>query len=260
MTAKDTFRTRLLKHEPLIGTWVKTPSHIVTDVLGLTTLDCLCFDAEHAPFDRQPLDTCLSASQAAGMPGLVRVPANAPEYILSALDCGATGVVAPHIKSVKDAEALAKTSRFGAGGRGYAGSTRAAGYTTRSMAQNLKSSQEETAVIAQIEDIEALEHVDSIAQVEGIDCLFIGRIDLTVALNASSPNEKSVVDAVEAICASGQKHGRTVGIFVGDLSEIPKWRGAGASLFILKSDHAFILEGAKKLRADFDQLTGTSTS
>lgn len=259
MSSTDSFRTRLHDGAPLVGTWVKTPSHIIADVLGLTALDCVCFDAEHAPFDRTALDVSLSAMCAAGMPSLVRVPASKPEYILNTLDCGATGIVAPHITSAEDAAALAKACRFGAGGRGYAGSTRAAGYTTTPMAQILQSSKDETAVIAQIEDVEAVEDIDAIAQVEGIDCLFVGRVDLTVALGADTPSDQSVVDAVQTICAAGQKHNRRVGMFLGDLSEIPMWRDAGASLFIVKSDHSFILEGAARLRKDFDQFNVTST-
>jgi len=121
------------------------------------------------------------------------------------------------------------------------------------MAENLKRGNEETATIAQIEDLDGLETVDEIASVEGVDCLFIGRIDLTIALGAASPNDKIVVDAVETICAAGVKANRRIGMFVGDMNEIPKWRKAGASLYVLKSDHSFILDGAKTLREQFDQ-------
>ncbi len=250
------FRSRLLAGEPLIGAWVKTPSHIVAEVLGLTALDCVCLDAEHAPFDRAAIDTSLAALRAASMPGLVRLPHASSEHVLNALDCGATGVVAPHIRSVDEARALAQMSRYGPGGRGYAGSSRAAGYTTTSMSENLQRGNDNTAVIAQIEDLEALDAIHDIAAVEGIDCLFIGRIDLTVALGASTPTQDAVVEAVERICAAASQAHRRIGMFVSDLAEIPKWRALGASLFILKSDHTFILEGAKVLRSAFDQLSG----
>jgi len=247
------FRSRLLAGEPLIGTWVKTPSHIVAEVLGLTPLDCVCLDAEHAPFDRMAIDGSLATLRAAHMPGLVRIPYSAPEYALNALDCGASGVVAPHIKSAEEARGLVKSCRYGPGGRGYAGSSRAAAYTTSPMADNLRRGNEDTAVIAQIEDLEAQEEIEEIAAVDGVDCLFIGRIDLTVAYGATSPNDERVVAAVERVCKAARRAGRTIGMFVGDLGEIPKWRAAGASLFILKSDHAFILDGAKSLRNEFDQ-------
>jgi 2-keto-3-deoxy-L-rhamnonate aldolase RhmA len=251
----QSFRSRLLARMPLIGAWVKTPSPIVADVLGLTGLDCVCLDAEHAPFDRLAIDSCLSSLRANDMPALVRLPTSASEHALNALDCGAIGVVAPHIRSREDAEAFARACRYGASGRGYAGSSRAAAYTLRPMSEHLPKSNAETAVIAQIEDVEALRDIDAIASVDGVDCLFVGRVDLTVALGAATPSDTIVIDAVHAICSAGMRRQRPVGMFVGDLNEIPQWRKAGASLFILKSDHAFILEGARSLRAEFDRLS-----
>ncbi len=249
-----TFKDRLLSGDPMIGTWAKTPSMISAEVLGRTSLDCVCLDAEHAPFDRTELDAGILALRSEGMPSLVRIPSLAPEHVLSSLDCGATGIVAPHVRNAADAKALAKMCHYGAGGRGYAGSSRAAGYTATKMDEHLSKSSTGTTVIAQIEDLEALDELDEIARVEDIDCLFIGRIDLTVAMGAASPADAQVVEAVEAICAAGKAADRRVGMFVGDTQEIPRWIEAGANLFILKSDHTFLLEGARRLRDEFDGL------
>ena len=71
---KPSLKTRLAGRDLILGTFVKTPSPIVVEVLGLTGLDCLCLDAEHAPFDRGTLDTCLLAARSCGMDVLVRVP------------------------------------------------------------------------------------------------------------------------------------------------------------------------------------------
>jgi len=246
------FRDRLLSGEALVGAWMKTPSPIVADVLGLSALDCICLDAEHAPFDRMAIDGCVASLRAAGMPALVRVPSLAPEHALNALDCGATGLVGPHVTDAEAAGAFARAGRYGAGGRGYAGSSRAAGYATKPMGEVLGAAARETAVIAQVEDLDAVERIDEIAAVDGVDCLFIGRIDLTAALGAASPGDGRVVALVERVCETGRRAGKRIGMFVGDLGEIPKWRAAGASLFILQSDHAFLLLGASSLRDQFD--------
>ncbi|TQV81184.1 aldolase [Exilibacterium tricleocarpae] len=248
---KPAFRQRLLQGEPLIGTFVKTPSPIVCEILGLTPLDTICIDAEHAPFGRLELDGCLLALRAAQMPALVRVPSAAPAELANALDCGATGVVVPHVCSAAEAQALAQAARYGRGGRGYAGSPRAAGYTTKSMAAHKADSAAQTTVIAQIEDIEAVDAIDEIAAVAGIDCLFVGRIDLTVALGADSPNDPAVIAAVEKVCAAGRAAGRPVGMFVPNVEEAAHWRKQGASLFLLSSDHIFMLRGAGDLAASF---------
>jgi 2-keto-3-deoxy-L-rhamnonate aldolase RhmA len=247
----DTLKQRILRQEPLVGTWVKTPAPIVCEVLAKTALDLVCLDAEHAPFDRLTLDHCLGVLRSEAMPALVRLPSAAPEHILNALDCGATGVVIPHVSSAELAASVAQAAHFGAGGRGYAGSTRAAGYTSKKMSDHLSDSGKQTVVVAQIEDAEALPVIDEIAAVDGIDCLFIGRIDLTVALGAASPADPIVIEAVERICAAGVKAGRAVGMFVSDPSEIPHWKECGASLFLLSSDHGFLLQGAKGLVQQF---------
>lgn len=249
MTRIETFRRRLCAGELMMGTFLKTPSTIVCEVLGLAPLACVCIDAEHAPFGRMELDGCIAAFRAADMPSLVRVQtANAGE-ILSALDSGATGIVLPHVLSGHQAAEFARAAHYGPGGRGYAGSSRAAGYTTKPMAQHLQDSAARTTVIAQIEDAEALPNLDAIAATTDIDCLFVGRMDLTVSLGASSPLDTRVVEAVEHICAAGRRHGKAVGMFIPPSEDCMAWQAKGASLFLLASDQQFLLDGARALAA-----------
>jgi 2-keto-3-deoxy-L-rhamnonate aldolase RhmA len=242
-------KQRLAAGETIIGTFVKTPSAIVVEVLALTTLECLCLDAEHAPFDRLAIDGCILAARAGGTDVLVRIPQLSAEHVLNALDCGATGIVAPHIRSAAEAHELVRMAHYGRGGRGYAGSSRAAGYTTRTMGRHLAASAERTVVIAQIEDPEAIDAIDEIAAVPGLDALFVGRVDLTVAYGADSQDDARIVAAVEAVCAAGQRHGVPVGMFLARVADVSQWRARGATLFLLGSDHAFLLAGAAALVA-----------
>jgi 2-keto-3-deoxy-L-rhamnonate aldolase RhmA len=243
------FKTRLAAGELLVGTFIKTPSPIIVEVLSLTGMDCLCIDAEHSPFDRSAIDLCVMAARAAGKDVLVRVSSSAPEHILNALDCGANGVVLPHIRSADEARAAVAASHYGHGGRGYAGSSRAAGYTTVSMAKHKAASAARTVVIAQIEDPEAIEAINEIAQVDGIDALFVGRVDLTVAYGTEDQDDPRVVAAVEAVCTAGVRHNCPVGMFLARVDDVAYWRDKGASLFLLGSDHGFMLAGAADLIA-----------
>ncbi len=249
MTRIETFRRRLCGGELMMGTFLKTPSAIVCEVLGLTPLACICIDAEHAPFGRMELDSCIGALSAADMPSLVRVQTASAGEMLSALDSGATGIVLPHVVSGQQAAEFARAAHYGPSGRGYAGSSRAAGYTTKSMALHLQDSAARTTVIAQIEDAEALPNLDAIAATKDIDCLFVGRMDLTVSLGASSPLDPLVVEAVEQICAAGHRHGKAVGMFIPPSEDCMVWYAKGASLFLLASDQQFLLDGARALAA-----------
>lgn len=254
VTATRPFRQELLAGSPIIGTWVKTPSHIVTDVLAHSDLGVLCLDAEHAPFDRMELDRCILACHAHEMPVLVRIPTAEPHNILNALDLGAAGILAPHIATVEAAAALVQASHFGPGGRGYAGSTRAAEYTGRKMDAHIALSAETTTVIAQIEDAQALEAIDDIAAITGIDCLFIGRADLAVSLGRPSAADAQVVAAARRIVDAARARDVAVGTFVSDLGEVPAWVAAGVSLFLLESDQVFLRNGARQLALNFREM------
>ena len=110
-----------------------------------------------------------------------------------------------------------------------------------------RAAADDVAVVAQIEDAEALGELDAIARVPGLDALFVGRADLTVSLGATSMDDERVVDAVERICAAGRAAGLPVGMFLARTSDVPSWRDKGVRLFILKSDQDFLLSGAGDL-------------
>ena len=241
-----TLKRRIADGELVVGTWVKTPHPVIAEVLGLTALDCMVLDAEHAPFDRTTLDLCLAAARGTAKPALVRPASGSPELILQALDMGASGVIVPHVRSVSEAEAVVRATRYAPGGRGYAGTTRAAGFGTKGMSRT-RADATDVVVIAQIEDIEGVEAVEAIARVEGLDALFIGRADLTIAYEAESPDDPRVVAAVERICAAGRASGRAVGMFLPRPGDAALWRPKGASLFLLASEHDFIVSGANAL-------------
>lgn len=244
------FKQRLVAGEPLLGTFMKTPHPHVMEVLATGGLNCVCIDAEHAPFDRSVIDLCIMAARAGGLPAIVRPASAAPSELLNALDCGADGVVVPHIRSAAEAVSLAKMAHYGPGGRGFAGSTRASGYGLTPISEHLENTAERTAVIAQIEDAEALHEIDEIAAVPGIDALFVGRIDLTISLGCTSADDPIVVAAVEKIVAACKRAGRTSGMFLSRAADVSQWSDRGTSLFLLGSDHNFLRSGARAMRVD----------
>ena len=240
------FRKRLNSGKQIVGTFVKTPSPIVTEVLSRSTLDVYCIDTEHAPFGRLELYLCIAAFRAADCPCLVRVASDSPAEIRNALDSGASGILVPHVTSAEQAASVVKAAHFGEGGRGYSGSSRAAEFTTKSMQDHITHSNEQTVVLLQIEDLAALDKVADIVAVDGVDGLFIGRADLAVAMSKSI-SDPDVIAAIGKICEEGSRARAIVGMFTPDLAELPKWRTAGASLFLLSSDQGFMLDGANKL-------------
>ncbi len=233
----------------LVGTFVKTPSPIIIEVLGTTSLDFVVLDAEHAPFGRLEIDSCLHAARATGMASLVRVETSEPHHLLQALDSGAEGVLVPHVRSVQAARAVVDAAHYRAGGRGFAGSTRAAGYTTVPFGEHLAASAQRTAVIGQIEDLEAVDEIDEIAAIPGLDGLFVGPVDLAVSMGAESPASPEVLAMVERIATAVSKAGVPLGIFIANTADIVRFEALGFSFFIAQSDHVFLRNGANALKA-----------
>jgi 2-keto-3-deoxy-L-rhamnonate aldolase RhmA len=252
-TANPAIADRLNGSETVVGTWVKTPSPIVCEVLCRTGLDLLVLDAEHAPFGRMELDSCIAIGRALGKPVFVRVPDAGAATILNALDCGADGILIPHVITAEDASRAVRLAHHGPGGRGYAGSTRAAEFGGRPMLEQLRRAREHTVVIAQIEDAEAVEHVQEVAAVQGLAAIFIGRVDLTVSLGKTSLDDPVVIQSIDRIVRAARGRQIPVGMFLANPEEIPHWRSQGVGFFVLGSDHGFLQSGAKSLMQMFDR-------
>lgn len=254
MNAMSTFRQRVLAGEKLVGTFLKVPTSHATEILGDLGFDFVVIDQEHGPFDRASTDVALLAARAAQIPALVRVAG--PDAILSVLDCGAAGVLVPHVASAAYAREVAAACRYRNGNRGFATSTRAGHYTGVSMWNHIADSDAGIVVVAQIEDPPALDEIDAIAATEGIDSLFIGRGDLTAAFGDESKDPPAVRQAVERISMAARKAGKAISVYVGTATEAA-WLGTlGACVFVLSSDQGFIRQAAGSGLRDVREKVG----
>ena len=240
----SSLRQRLKAGDNLVGTFLKTPTSHATEIVAGVGYDFVVIDQEHAPFDRTTTDIALLAARAHSMPALVRVPG--ADAILSVLDCGAAGVLVPHVATADYAREIAALCRYRGGRRGFATSTRAGHYTAVPMWQHIKDSDANTVVVAQIEDPEALDQIDAIAAVEGVDALFIGRGDLTAAFGDESKDPPRVREAVERICVAAKKAGKPISVYIGGDAEATWLKSLGANMFVLSSDQGFLREGAAR--------------
>jgi staphyloferrin B biosynthesis citrate synthase len=236
-------KARMVAGERLVGTFVKIPDVSVIEVLAQAGLDFLCIDGEHAAWDRGRMDAALAVARALDMPVLVRVAAATPQDILAALDLGAVGVVVPHVDSVAKAEAVAKAAHYGRGGRGYAGSTRWAGYATRPMSDVL-AQDSQTIVVVQIEEPEGVEAVEAIAAVRGVDALFAGPADLSVGYGATSVGSPALSRALARIGVAAAGAGKAYAAWVPDAATAQDWVGHGVQVFVVASDHSWMRAGA----------------
>src|SRR5258708_23294172 len=254
----SSFRRRFSARHAVVGSFIKTPTTHATEIFGALGYDFVVIDAEHAPFDRAITDVVLLAARGSNLAGIVRVSSDDPAKILSCLDCGAAGVLVPHVATVDKARAIAAAARYRGGRRGYSGSPRAGAYGATPMGTLVDEQDASVCTIAMIEDPEALDSIDSIAAVDGIHGLFIGRGDLTVALGAKSSSDTPVKNAVTKIIAAAKKVAKPVCVMVASSAEAKDFADLGASAFIISSDQSQMRRAAAQTLNDFKTLVQTT--
>jgi 2-keto-3-deoxy-L-rhamnonate aldolase RhmA len=229
-----------------VGTFVKTTSPQVIEILGGTGLDFAVLDAEHAPYDRAALDLAMIAGRAVGLPLFVRVAERSAASLLSVLDMGAAGVLVPHVDTEHDAREVVAHCRYIGGDRGYSSSPRAAGYGALGMQQAIEHG-DRNVVVCQIESVAAVENAARIAAVRGVGALFIGRADLALSMGLSSAQDPRVTEATEGVIRAALAVGTSVGMFVGSNAERDKYQALGVSWFIQSSDQSLLSQAARAI-------------
>jgi len=208
----NTFRSRLLHGELLVGTLITLSSSEVMEILAGVGFDWLFLDLEHTAMDARAAQTLL---QAAGgrVDCVLRVPLNDEIWIKKALDTGAAGVMIPQVNSAEEARKAVRFCKYPPVGGRSAGLARAQGYGEK-LQEYLDTANEATAVIVQIEHIEAVRNIEGILSVEGIDAIFVGPYDLSGSMGlpgqVEHPEVQGVIERVREACLRMRK---PLGIF-----------------------------------------------
>lgn len=216
-------KTKLNNGQKTCGAFLQTVSPVSAEILSASAFDWLIVDLEHSPCSYETLQAHLQAMNGSGVVPFARAPWNDPVAIKRILDTGVMGVLVPYVNSREEAEAAVAACKYPPEGiRGVAGSPRAAGYT-RNMQGYLHSANREIVVMIAVETAEAVENLDEILEVEGLDGIFIGPVDLASSLgHLGDPSQPEVQRAIERIEAKVLPSGK----FLGTLA--PNWARAEA--------------------------------
>jgi 2-keto-3-deoxy-L-rhamnonate aldolase RhmA len=208
-------------------------------------------DEEHAPWTRATLDAGLLAARAFGAAGIVRIARPDPTSILSVLDDGAIGIMAPHVDSAQKVRDIVSWAHYQGGSRGL-GIGRGGEYGARG-AEHVPFADKTTTVIAMIEDRRALEVIDDIAAVPGVDCLFLGRGDLGLSLRNASGAAPTLEEAVEIVAAAARKHDKPLAAVVPSMaSDEARWlMDLGVTAMMVLSDQSFMRQAANQALQEF---------
>ena len=238
--AEPTFRERGRSGAQLLGTFCAIPHPVAVEVTARAGFDLVCIDWEHSQIDRGEIENLVRAAESGGAIAMVRVPGNNTEAIAAALDAGAEGVLVPRVSSAEEAEAAVRATRYPPDGERGAGPGRASRYGY-DIAPYVAAANGKILLAVQVETARAVENIDAIAAVEGVDLVFIGPGDLAVSLGAFGPDGAERLDgAIRRVIASCRKAGRATGLFRPSDADVETWREAGVSFFIVASDTMFL--------------------
>ncbi|MGI3171092.1 HpcH/HpaI aldolase family protein [Pseudooceanicola sp. C21-150M6] len=230
-------RRRIAEKRPMRGPFLSIPSVVAAEIVAGARPDFLCIDTEHSPIDDALVADMIRVADLAGLPALVRVRANLGQNIAAALDAGAAGVLVPHVSTAEEAEAAVRHARFPPEGARGAGPGRAAGYL-RDIPGHVARARQDTVVMVQIETLKAVENLDAILAVAGIDLVFIGPGDLSIDL-AARGGADSTDRVIDQILDAADRARRPVGIFSADRGTSARWLRRLA--FVIEGSDAMVL-------------------
>jgi 2-keto-3-deoxy-L-rhamnonate aldolase RhmA len=255
LQAIEEFKKKLSGNQLIIGTTVTLTDSSVTELLSWSGFDFLWIDTEHTAIEKKDLLQHLIAAEGTGTATLVRIPWNDPVLVKPILDMGPSGVIFPMIRSVEEAkQAIASCLYPPRGIRGFA-PIRAAQYGGYNAIDYIKDHDQKILKMIQIEHIDAVNCLEDIVKVEGIDALIVGPMDLTGSLGKlgqlRDPEVLRVMDRIGEIVS---KTDIPLGIAFGyDHQTVQEWVGRGIKFLCINGDIGFIQSGAKELLRDFKE-------
>jgi 2-dehydro-3-deoxyglucarate aldolase/4-hydroxy-2-oxoheptanedioate aldolase len=237
------FKTRLTRGDAFVGAFICLPSPESAELFAELGYDWLIIDTEHGPYDALTAQRML---QAVGRrcPCVVRVPSNEDVWIKKALDIGAAGVLVPLVNSPEVAARVARACRYAPEGSRGMGGARAHRYGV-GFQDYVASANREIAAIVQAEHIEAVDRIDAIAAVPGIDAIFVGPYDLSASMGKPGRiQDPEVQAAIGRVRDATLKAGRTLGIYCSDPESARDGLRQGYTLIGMSTDLNYLAQSA----------------
>ena len=230
---------------PAIGTWLVSASPLVAEAVGCAGFDWGVIDMEHAPLDLGGVALQLQALGNTKMVSLVRVPSNDAVTIMRVLDAGAQTLLIPRVQNAQGARAAVAATRHAPQGvRGMAGMTRASRFGT--LPSFVGDAVKRLGLVVELESPQAIEQLDAIAAVAGVDALFVGPGDLAAAMgHAAEPMHSEVMTCMASAARSARALGMPIGTVGANAEAATRYRAMGFDFIAVSSDLGLLMRGAQ---------------
>ena len=242
MKNNKAFTDRLRNGDLLIGTLISLNSPEIVEILSHTAYDWLFIDAEHGAFNPQQTQSMLQA--AGDTPCVIRIPAGDEVWIKKALDIGAAGIIVPQVHTAEQAEQIINQCKYSPVGNRGVGIGRAHTYGL-SFEDTIKNANDETSVILQAESQAAINNIEDIVKVPGLDAILIGPYDLSANLGKiGKVDDAKVQDAINQIASACKAAGIKLGYFGVNASAVKPAIDNGFTLITVGVDTLFFIKSA----------------
>jgi 4-hydroxy-2-oxoheptanedioate aldolase len=248
---RNAFKHALKEGKAQIGLWSSQSSNYSVEVIAGAGFDWLLLDMEHSPNDLESLLAQLQAAAPYPTHPVVRVPWNDMVAMKRILDVGAQSLLVPYVSTADEARAAVAHTRYPPKGvRGVAGTTRATRFGR--IKDYARRAHEEVCVLVQVETQAALDNIESICTVDGVDGVFVGPADLHASMGyageIANPKVKPIIDdAIRRI----RKAGKAPGILTPSEEDARRWLDCGALFVAVGADVGILARGAEALAAKF---------
>ena len=247
-----TLASRLRAGEIIYSGWSSLTDPLVMEALARTPLDAVLLDMQHGAHDTESIVTLVGILRSAQKHALVRVPVGRFDMASRALDFGADGVIAPMINSAGDARLFARAMKYPPLGERSWGQLRGrpGSYGAGGSGGYLREVNEATLAFAMIETRAAYEALDDILAVDGIDGVFVGPSDFSIAWSNGQEvdaGSKAIIEPLSAIAAKARAAGKFCGIYGATPALAKRFAGLGYSYIPLSVDTAYLTLGVQSL-------------
>lgn len=244
---ENSLNKTLRSHGTAIGTWISSGSVNAVDILSNLPFDWFVLDMEHSAITTETVGTMLQVMDRDRITPLVRVGQTDQALFKTVLDAGAYGLVVPMVNTPEEAERAVRYAKYPPRGvRGVAG-VKASNYGL-TLGKYIRTANDQTTMILQVETPEALRNLDAIVATEGVDVVFIGPSDMTMTLGLlDDRTNPKVIDAMNSVVKACEKAGKAAGTMAAGQDEIKRDLEMGFRFLSVASDVRHLLTGARAM-------------
>ena len=244
----DRIKNKISKGEIVIGTMVSLNDPIISEILCNCGFDFIWLDSEHTSISKETIDLHIMSIRGKGVAPFVRVPSIDPVLVKPILEMGPAAIIFPQVRTIEEAKLAVRSCKYPPEGvRGF-GPRRSNNFYTIPIDNYLELSQSEPWVILQIEHIEAVNNLEDIVRIKGIDSITIGTFDLSASIGllgqVRHPEVIKLIDKIEEVCNKAKiPWGPSMGTY--NIDDIKAWINRRISWLQVEVDYTYLVNGGR---------------